>query len=88
MKRFEVVVTSAARRDLRQLREWIAADNPDAAKRFVAALGEQIQRMETLPLRGGRRPPRATPLHEIPPYPLAHCLIGTWSTVIPVAIAS
>ena len=52
MKRFEVIVTTAARRDLRVLRDWIAADNPAAARRFVAALGEQIERLESLPLRG------------------------------------
>jgi toxin ParE1/3/4 len=52
VRRFEVVITTAARGDLRSLRDWIAADDPPAARRFVAALGEQIARLESLPLRG------------------------------------
>lgn len=76
MKRFEVVVTSAARRDLRQLREWIAADNPAAAKRFVAALGEQIQRLETLPLRGA-----VIPESELLGVEFRHLLHGDYRTI-------
>ena len=36
---------------------------------------------------GGFRPPRATPPHEIPPYPLAHAVNSTWVTVISASVA-
>mgnify|MGYP002642337105 CR=1 FL=1 len=56
MTRYAVVVTDNARRDLLDIRAWIAADDPAAARRFVQALREQIDHLETLPLRGARIP--------------------------------
>jgi len=76
MKRYQVVVTSVAREDLRRLRAWIAADDPVAARRFVAALAEQIGHLESLPLRGA-----VIPEAELLGVSLRHLVFGDYRTV-------
>ena len=76
MKTFEVVITETARRDLQLVRQWIAADDADAARRFLAALREQIETLETLPRRGP-----VIPEAELLRVELRHLLHGDYRTI-------
>jgi toxin ParE1/3/4 len=47
--------SAAAERDLMEIAENIAIDNPDAALRFVGGIREHCLLLETLPFMGRRR---------------------------------
>jgi len=74
--RYDVWVTDTARRDLLDIRAWIAADDPVAATRFVGALRDQIEQLETLPLRGPRIPEA-----DLLGVDLRHLLHGDYRTI-------
>lgn len=56
IRRYDVVVTAAAERDLRETRAYIAEDSPAAARAWVATLRERILSLESLPMRGALLP--------------------------------
>lgn len=43
-------LTPAARRDLREIADWVAADDSDAADRFVAVLAAKARAIADMPL--------------------------------------
>lgn len=49
--RFQVDVTASAERDLVAMRDHIAADNPAAARKWVAAVARKIGSLGRFPLR-------------------------------------
>jgi toxin ParE1/3/4 len=51
-----LVIAPAARRDLRAIRDYIARDNPEAARRVVTRLREVARLLASAPALGRRRP--------------------------------
>lgn len=49
--RFQVKITETAERDIEQLWEYIAQDDPQAASKFVSELDKQLQTLERFPER-------------------------------------
>jgi toxin ParE1/3/4 len=54
-----VIYSEAALRDLQQISEFIAADNPEVAERFANRLVDLAQSLQSLPERG--RPVKGWP---------------------------
>ena len=54
----QVLFREAARDDLTNIHDYIAADNPDAARRVIQAIGASIAKLETFNQLGrtGREP--------------------------------
>ena len=50
---YEVIVTRTALRDLKEIRAYIARDNPSAADAFVLKLLDEVELLKTFPERGG-----------------------------------
>ena len=50
-EKFRVEITSVAETDVKEIWEYIAKENIDAADSFVLHLEEQIKRLEIFPLR-------------------------------------
>ena len=46
---FKVVWSRSALRELREIKDYIAADNPNAAKNVVREIEEQVDLLQTLP---------------------------------------
>ncbi len=46
---FKVVWTGPARAELREIKNYIAADNPAAAKRVIQEIEARVDRLETMP---------------------------------------
>lgn len=51
-RKFQVLWTDAARRDLEQIVEYVASDDPKAALDIAERLQRRCQRLERLPARG------------------------------------
>jgi toxin ParE1/3/4 len=51
-REFQVLWTDAARRDLEQIVEYLASDDPKAALDIAERLRQRCQRLERLPARG------------------------------------
>ena len=49
--KFEVRFTRSAKKDVEELLNHIAKDNPERAKRFISQLEQQIQTLELFPKR-------------------------------------
>ena len=49
---FKVVITESATRDLTQIVEYIAAENPSAARRVGEAILDKFQKLERFPFLG------------------------------------
>lgn len=49
MKRYRVIVTPYAAANIRQAYEWLAAENPTYAAKWLAGIREKILGLETLP---------------------------------------
>jgi toxin ParE1/3/4 len=50
-----VIILAAARRDLREQRDYIAQDSPAAAERFLAAAEAAFQQLAEMPGMGTRK---------------------------------
>ena len=46
---FQIVWSRSALRELREIRDYIAADNPTAANELVAEIQERVELLQTLP---------------------------------------
>lgn len=57
--RSRVEITASAERDIFGIWRYIAGENPAAARRWVTVLRHQIDRLETVPLRGAVIPESA-----------------------------
>jgi toxin ParE1/3/4 len=55
-KKHRVEIADAASIDIRSIRDYIAADNPRAADRWVAEVERSILRLETFPFAHGLIP--------------------------------
>jgi plasmid stabilization system protein ParE len=53
---YRVVVTSEAEQDLDQLFQYVAHDNPAAARKFVAGLRKRLKTLASMPRRCPRAP--------------------------------
>ena len=49
VKRFSVIITPFAAANIREAHEWLSARNPAFAKRWLTAIRDQIQGLDTLP---------------------------------------
>ncbi|MBX3529837.1 MAG: type II toxin-antitoxin system RelE/ParE family toxin [Rhizobiaceae bacterium] len=61
-----IIFAPSARGDLREIGDYIAADNRPAAKRMVAALQERARRLVDAPRLGKLRPDLQPGLRSIP----------------------
>ena len=52
MKRFRLIVSDPAREDLHQIFDYILADNPPAAKKFLNRIETSLSRLAVFPLSG------------------------------------
>jgi len=50
---YEVIIARSALRDLKQIRAYIARDNPSAAQEFGLKLLDEAQSLSAFPERGG-----------------------------------
>jgi toxin ParE1/3/4 len=50
---YQVIIGRVAERDLLEIFNYIAGDNPDAARKFVGRLIEETKSLATFPNRGG-----------------------------------
>lgn len=50
-ERFLVKITRRAEKDLEKIYDYINADNPEAARKFVSEIEKQIRTLETMPNR-------------------------------------
>jgi toxin ParE1/3/4 len=50
---YQIIVTAKAERDLENIRDFIARDNPDAADTFCAELVREAKALRTFPHRAG-----------------------------------
>ncbi len=50
---YEIIIARSALRDLEQIRDYIAHDNPTTAETFVPKLLDQAKSLRTFPERGG-----------------------------------
>jgi plasmid stabilization system protein ParE len=76
VKRYQVVVTAAAERDLRAIRAFIAGDSPGAATAFLVVLRRPIEGLEALPLRGS-----VIPEADLLGVPYRHIVHGNYRTL-------
>ena len=53
---YRVVVTPEAERDLDELFQFVALDNPAAARKFVAGLRQRLKTLASMPKRCPRAP--------------------------------
>jgi toxin ParE1/3/4 len=60
-----VIFAPSARNDLLEIGDYIAADNPSAAKRLVAELKERADRLKAAPRSGRPRPELQAGLRSI-----------------------
>jgi toxin ParE1/3/4 len=69
----KVLYLRGALRDLEAIRNYVARDDPNAARRLVARIEQAASRLENYPL-SGRPGPRGTRLLSIPglPYIIIH----------------
>jgi toxin ParE1/3/4 len=69
----KVVYVRGALKDLETIRAYIAQDNPEAARRVIARIGQSASRLETFPY-SGRQGPRGIRLLSVPglPYVVIH----------------
>lgn len=49
MRRYDVIITPFAAANIRAAHAWLSARNPDYADRWLAAVRDKIQSLETLP---------------------------------------
>lgn len=63
-----LVWSAASRRHLREARDLIAQDNPDAAEALVAVIGERAQTLQLFPA-AGRQDALGRRLLALPPTP-------------------
>ncbi|MEP7354309.1 MAG: type II toxin-antitoxin system RelE/ParE family toxin [Acidobacteriota bacterium] len=74
--------TPTALRDLVSLHKYIAADDPDAAARFVARIEEGVNLLPTQPDMGRRGRVARTREFVVPPYVVVYRVRGTEVAVI------
>ncbi len=58
-RRFRVEIAASAERDVLAIRDYVAGDDPAAARRWVAAMRAQIAKLESHPHRGAVIPESA-----------------------------
>jgi toxin ParE1/3/4 len=81
----KVVYVRAATRDLESIRNYIARDNPEAARRVVARIEQTANRLESFPY-SGRPGPRGIRLLSVAglPYIVIHRIDGDVVKVVAV----
>jgi toxin ParE1/3/4 len=75
-RRFKVSIASAAEDDVLSIHEYIAVDDPGAARRWLDAFRDQIRSLKTFPGRGARIPEA-----EILGVTYRHLIHGNYRTV-------
>lgn len=69
-----VIRTEAAKRDLVEIGEYIALNDPDAAERVLAVIEERCARLANNPRMGQACPQLAAGLRQFPAYPYPYVL--------------
>jgi len=75
-KKYRVDITETAKRDLLEIRDYIARDKPAAAERWVAGIKKKILALKQMPLRHEVIPEAATIGIEY-----RHTLIGAYRAI-------
>jgi toxin ParE1/3/4 len=61
MKKYPVIWTPPAKRDLRRIKRYIARDSPTAANSFIQRIQERVRRIGVMPTAGSPVPETGMP---------------------------